>query len=113
MILLFSLAPSISVQISDRTRAITGENYNLTCRMFGGENVHPFVTYQWTKNSDSGGAGGIQYLRSNSSTLSFTPLQLSDAANYSCMITITSSYLTSSITAMASHSLRIQSRVYK
>ena len=102
-----SLAPFISTLINESTRAITGESYNLTCKIVGVENVHPSITYQWTKNSDR---GEIQNLGSNSSTLPFTPLQLSDAGNYSCMTTITSSYLTSGITTMVSHSLRIQSR---
>ena len=99
----FSSVPSITVTIiNDNTSRIVGESYVLTCRVFGAENLHPTITYQWMKN-------GGQIVGTNFSTLSFTPVRLSDAANYSCMVTIVSSYLTASVTAVASQSVRIQS----
>ena len=53
------------------------------------------------------------FVGTNSSTLSFAPIQLSDAANYSCMVTIVSGYLTSGITAMVSQSVMVQSKLQK
>ena len=43
--------------------------------------------------------------------LSFAPLRLSDAANYSCEVTISSNYLTTNIIAMASQSVATQSKL--
>ena len=91
--------------ISDNTSGIAGEKYALTCRVFGAEKLHPFMTYKWMKNT----SGSQVPVGANSSALSFSPVRLSDAANYSCMVTIASSYLTASITAMASQSVIIQS----
>ena len=75
--------------------------------MFGAENLNPSVTYRWTKSSD----GRQIQVGTKSSTLSFAPVRLSDAANYSCVVTITSGYLTASITAMASLSVAVQSKL--
>ena len=78
--------------------------------MLGAENLNPSITYQWTKNS---GSGQIHAVGTNSNTLSFTPFQLCDAANYSCTVTIVSGYLTAGITAMASQSVMVQSKLQK
>ena len=110
MYLFFSLssAPSVSVQITDDGYPPTaGEDYQLTCSVSGAESLNPTVTYQWTKNSDG------QTQVGTSSTLSFTPLRLSDAASYVCTITISSSYLTGVIIRMDPHDVRIQSRSNK
>ena len=96
------------MRISDNTSGIAGERYALTCRVLEAENLHPSITYQWTKNTSS---GQIQ-VGTDSSTLSFTPVRLSDAANYFCTVAMTSDYLTSSITAMASQSVTVQSKLH-
>ena len=93
-----SSAPSISFEISSSTSAVAGKSFGLIFRILGAENLNPSVTYRWTKNS---GSGQIQ-VGTNSSILSFNPVRLSDAANYSCMVTIISSYLTDSITMIGS-----------
>ena len=72
--------------------------------MFGAENLNPIITYRWTKNSDSSQIG------TNSSILSFTPIRISDAGNYSCLVTVDSSYLAGHIAAVVSHIVRIQSK---
>ena len=105
--LLFS-APSVSVQISDsRSTPTAGEDYQLTCSVSGAENLNPNITYRWTRNSGS----GQTQVGANSNTLSFTPLRLADAASYVCGVTISSSYLTGDIVAMAINpqDIRIQS----
>ena len=98
----------MSIQITESTNGIAGESFSLTCRIFEAENLNPSVTYQWNKDSND---GQIQ-VGTNSEILSFTPIRLSDAANYSCAVTIVSGYLTSSINAVASRSVRIQSRLF-
>jgi hypothetical protein len=95
----------VSVQINDNGVTPTaGENYQLTCSVSGAGNLNPTTTYRWTRNSGS----GQTQVGASSSTLSFTPLRLSDAASYVCGVTVGSSYLTSDITAMNSLDVRIQ-----
>ena len=55
--------------------------YTLTCDIFGADNLNPMIT--WIKN------GSTQLQLGDSRTLTFTPLRLSDAGNYSCRITST------------------------
>ena len=91
------------VQIINTGIPTAGENYQLTCAVLGAENLNPTITYQWTKNN-------IQMqIKSNSETLSFTPLRLSDAANYACTVTIASSYLTGDISVMNFQEVTVQS----
>ena len=98
----------MSVQITDDgTTPTAGENHLLICRVSGAENLNPTITYQWTKDSGSGQAQvGV-----SSSTLSFTPLRLSDAASYVCEVTISSSSFSRDIVAMSANTfdVRIQS----
>ena len=100
-------APKIVIQItaSHGDIAIAGEDYNLICSVLGAEHLNPIITYQWRKNDDS-------YLTEiNSTVLSFAPARISDAgANYSCIVTIVSSFLTDSVVIMTSHRVRIQSK---
>ena len=98
-------APPVSFQISAGGATPTaGEDYQLTCSVSGAENLNPTITYRWTKNSGSGQTQvGI-----NSNTLSFTPLQLADAAHYVCGVTVSSSYLINDIAAMTSFDVRIR-----
>ena len=98
----------MSVQIAnDGTTPTAGETYPLFCSVSGAENLNPVIMYQWIKNS---GSGQIQ-VGTSSSTLSFTPLRLSDAASYVCEVTIVSGYLSGNILAMNvnSQDIRIQS----
>ena len=90
-------APTVSVQVNASGATPTaGGDYQLTCSVFGDENLNPTsTTYRWIKNS-----GSDQIQAGTSSTLSFTPLRLSDAASYVYEVTISSSYLTGDITAM-------------
>ena len=95
----------MSVQIRDGGATPTaGENYLLTCNVSGAENLNPTISYRWIKNSQTP-------VGTNSNTLSFTPLQLSDAASYICEVTISSSYLSGDIVAMNTNpqDIRIQS----
>ena len=66
----------------------TGENIQLICTIIGADNLQPITTYQWNKNN-----GSWMTIGSNSTSLDFSPLRLSDAANYSCEVIITSPHL--------------------
>ena len=96
----------MSIHIDESTGESAGESLYLSCRVLGAKNLNPSITYQWIKNNSSG-----QIKVGTHAILSFTPVRLSDAASYSCAVTIASVYLTNNITAMASHSVRIQSRL--
>ena len=88
----------MTVQISDGEATPTaGENYQLTCNISGTRNLNPTIAYRWTKNSGS----GQTQVGTDSNTLSFTLLRLSNAASYVCEVTITSSYLSEAIIAMS------------
>ena len=88
----------MSVQITDDgTTPTAGENYLLICRVSGAEDLNPTITYRWTKNSGS----DQTQVGTSSSTLSFTPLRLSDAASYVCEVTISSSSFSRDIVAMS------------
>ena len=98
----------MSVQITDDgTTPIAGENYLLICRVSGAEDLNPIITYRWTKNSGN----GQTQVGTSSSTLSVTPLRLSDAASYVCEVTISSSSFSRDIVAMSvnTYDVRIQS----
>ena len=101
-------APSVSVQIAtDGSTPTVGENYPLICSVSGAESLNPTIMSRWIKNNGS----GQTQVGTSSSTLSFIPLRLSDAASYVCVVTIASSYLTGDVVAMSvnSQDIRIQS----
>ena len=91
---LFS-APPVSVQIGNNivSTPTAGENYLLTCTESGAENLNPTITYRWIKNNST-------LVGTNSNTLFFTPLRLTDAATYVCEVIISSNYLSGDIIAM-------------
>ena len=102
----FSLAPSMSVQVSEVGGILTsGENLDLSCTVLGAENINPTIVYQWIKSN-----GSQTMVGTDSNTLSFTPLRLSSGSRYICMVTITSSYLTGDFVAMNSQEIRVQSK---
>ena len=83
---LYSFSDMISVQISDGGATPTaGQNYTLTCSVSRVENFNPIIAYQWTKNN-----GTEIQVGTNSNTLSFSPLKLSDAGQYMCQVTVDS-----------------------
>ena len=104
-----SSVPKIALQSNESTGGdipTAGEDYTLNCSVLGAENLSPIITYQWRKNND------IYLTGNNSATLSFTPARISDAGtNYSCLVTIVSSYLTDVIVPVITyHRIRIQSK---
>ena len=99
----------MSVQINGSTSGTVGGSFELSCVVLGAENLNPSITYHWTKNTN--GSQTQAGTDASYSTLSFTTVQLSDADNYFCIADISSDYLTGSITAVASHSVTVQSKL--
>ena len=85
--LILTIAPTVLVNVSDSgSTADVGGDLSLSCRIFGHENLANLsVEYQWLKNGST--------LYHNSSMLTFAPLKLSEAGLYTCIVTISSSYL--------------------
>ena len=69
--------------------------YTLTCAVTGAGILSPTITYQWTRDN---GTTQTQ-VGTNSNTLSFSLLSLSDAGRYTCGVTVSSPYLNSDIMA--------------
>ena len=103
--------PSISVMVTADGALVLGQNgYMLICSVSGAENLNPTITYQWTRNN-----GTQTQVGTNSNTLSFSPLRLSDVGQYTCEVTISSSFLNSEITMDSSDSrtLALQSELMR
>ena len=82
--------PTFSVNITSKGSIITGgQAFSLKCTISGVEALNPILTYQWTKSNST----GRMQVGSNTSTLSFSSLRLSDAGQYSCQVTVNSRYL--------------------
>ena len=70
------------VQISDDGATRAGQSYTLTCSVSGAS----VTTYQWRKDGT--------VLSETGATLSFSPLRMSDAGQYTCEVTVNSMTLT-------------------
>ena len=81
--------PVITAMVSGGTPTV-GENYSLTCTVTGADQLNPTMTYQWFKDSTT-----ISGKRQ--STLSFSPLRVSDTGKYRCFVTVSSTLLSHSI----------------
>ena len=73
------------------------------CSISGAENLNATLAYEW-RNRD-------QLLNSNSSSLHFSSLKLSNAGRYICQVSITSSYLYEVFAATESRNLVIKSKL--
>ena len=69
--------------------------FTLTCNVSGADHLNPFIIYQWTKLTQSTQTQ-IQN-GSDSTTISFSPLRVSDVGRYTCQATIRSPYLNNDI----------------
>lgn len=84
-----------------------GQVYNLTCNVTGVNNLSNItIIYHWTKNN-----GTVIQVGTNSSTLHFySVLQVSDAGQYTCYVTINSVSLVTSVNTTASFDVIIASK---
>ena len=88
------------------TNPVVGSQYILTCTVTitGADRLNPTITYQWFKDNTVV-SGETQ------STLSFSSLSLSDAGQYRCDVTVSSTLLSQPITKMSNtHDLTLQSK---
>ena len=82
--------PTLLVNITSKGSIITGgQAFSLKCTISGVEALNPILTYQWIKSNST----GRMQVGSNTSTLSFSSLRLSDAGQYSCQVIVSSFYL--------------------
>ena len=106
-----TLDSDISVKILKLGTALLGQDhYRFQCMLMGlKDNLKASVMYQWTKN------GGTQtnQLQSNSQTLSFGPLRLTDAGNYTCQVRVSSDHLSRDIIVTSFRVVRFQSKLRK
>ena len=98
-----SPAPVITAMVSGGTPAVR-ESYSLTCTVTGADRLNPMITYQWFQDNTMV-SGETQ------SNLSFTSFSLSDAGQYRCDVTVSSTLLSQSITKMSNtQDLTLQSK---
>ena len=77
----------ISVKIIGSGNTTPGHNTSLTCMVDGlNDNLDASVTYQWSKANKT-----LTQIRTVSRDLSFAPLRLSDAGNYTCQVLVSDS----------------------
>ena len=96
--------PVITAMVSGGTPTV-GESYSLTCTVTGAGQLNPTITYQWFK-------GTALVSGETQSTLSFSSLSLSDAGQYRCDVTVSSTILSQSITKMSNtQDLTLQSKL--
>ena len=74
--------------ISPSDPPAAGERYSLMCTVTGVDSLNPTINYQWFKTTTNRTQVGT-----NSPILTFDPLVLSDAGQYSCEVTVSSSLL--------------------
>lgn len=82
-----------------------GQKYNLICRIEGAENIELSISYQWTKNN---GSRDLVQLPEMPFNLSFSGLKLSDAGQYTCQVTASSSHLNANIVIHSSYNLSLE-----
>ena len=98
--------PDIKVNLSSTGIQRVGETFQFVCEASGIHNLNPVITFSWI-NAQSRQVG------TNSSIFSLQSVKLSDAGEYTCMVTISSTYLRVSLTSNASENLIIESKSYQ
>jgi hypothetical protein len=82
--------PNVTVEIDNGGHVpIAGEQYSLTCNVFGVNSLDPSITYQWIKNNSN----TQMQTGNNSNSLFFSNLKLSDTGEYSCQANIHSPFI--------------------
>ena len=85
--------PFITAMVNGGTPNV-GDSYSFTCTVTGADRLDPTIAYQWFKDNTVV-SGETQ------STLSFSSLSLSDAGQYRCDVTVSSTLLSQSIAKMS------------
>ncbi len=105
MAILTSALP-LSVVITYTGGPIEGQSYSLTCAIMGAESLPPSTVeymYRWNRNGNSSNL-------SSSPTLNFIPLTQNDDGTYTCTVTINSTLLNNTRTAMRGRTLTVTSK---
>ena len=99
----------IYVKIISSGNTTLGHNTSLTCTVDGlSDNLNASVTYQWSKTNET----HITHIRSVPRNLSFAPLRLSDAGNYTCQVTVDSNRLNRSINVATFKIVYVESELF-
>ena len=106
MFTFLSIVPQIAARIINEVESSNGQqHYNLTCAVSGAKNLNAVLTYEWNKN-----IGGNQTkVGGNSNFLTFSPVRLSDAGQYTCHVMVQSPYLHNELFANVSESVTLES----
>ena len=98
--------PPITVMVTPNLNEplmVGQKGYTLTCDVSGADNLNPIITYLWTRDD-----GNTQILVGTSSnTLTLSPLRLSNAGDYTCSVTVSSTLLNNDIMMSADNSQRV------
>ena len=92
-----SFSPAITAEVvPPDDPPIFGQSYSLMCIVTGADSLNPTINYQWFKTTPNRTQVGT-----NSPTLTFVPLVLSDAGQYGCETTLVS-VLSQDVTVVSS-----------
>ena len=100
-------APTITLFITSNgvvpTVGQTGLSF--TCDVSGADNLHPTISYQWIKSSDT----QTPVVIGANKVLTFSqPLNLCDTGLYTCQVVITSSLLNTAVSNSLNVTLQLQ-----
>lgn len=98
----FHAEPVVSARITTRLSeaSVAQKGYSLVCSVNGAENLNPSISYQWTKNN---GTQIRMQTGNDPQVLSFSFFRLSDVGEYTCLATISSSYVHDIIVMESQH----------
>ena len=82
---------------------VPGESYTLNCSISGLENLTPTFVYQWLKDN-----GTLTRIGTNSSTLPFHFLRLSDIGRYTCNVIVDYTHLSGPTSDISSRAFELQ-----
>ena len=101
--LLYPLA-GLSVSVAVHGSTVVGENYHLNCSVAGADSFNPTnITYQWFNGSYNPPIPvGTQQ------AITFNPLQLYHAGNYTCVVTLIG--LTGNLSQSAEQIITVESK---
>ena len=75
-----------------------GQSYSLMCTVTGEDSLNSTINYQWFKTTPS-----RTQVETNSPTLTFDPLVLSDTGQYNCEVTVSSNQLSQDVLITSSN----------
>ena len=92
------IAPTINVSITSPTEPPAfGRSYSLICTVTGADpSLNVDITYQWFREHSTS-SGLVTRVGTDSSRLHLESLSLSDVGLYTCMTTVSSSFLSEDI----------------